>query len=230
CGNCSKTSTSLKRCSKCQTERYCNRDCQKAHWKTHKKVCASLANAAAGAGSSTSSSSTSASSNPAEPASFPDNVLDVPVPNPFTRLDNGTWLHGRSERDTYRLLIDTYRIRTMDEYKLLGKVSSDSVLSKQVSSSIDGFKKFMDKVEREHRHLLPKWWSDEKRRECEKRGLDDNAWESLRRAPEKADFVSHYGQPRMPMQLRMFAEFMCGQWSGQDGKGMRELMMKIEDG
>jgi hypothetical protein len=33
----------LKPCSKCQTVRYCSRDCQKKDWKVHKKTCASAA-------------------------------------------------------------------------------------------------------------------------------------------------------------------------------------------
>src|SRR3569833_3487412 len=28
--------------------------------------------------------------------------------NPFMRLDSGTWLHNRPEKDVYRLLIDAY--------------------------------------------------------------------------------------------------------------------------
>ena len=37
CGNCS--SKASKVCSKCKIVYYCNRECQKAHWKTHKLEC-----------------------------------------------------------------------------------------------------------------------------------------------------------------------------------------------
>ncbi|KAH6629216.1 hypothetical protein C7974DRAFT_394069 [Boeremia exigua] len=43
CAQCSKTDASLKPCNKCHTTAYCSKDCQKAHFKTHKKVCAALA-------------------------------------------------------------------------------------------------------------------------------------------------------------------------------------------
>ncbi|KAF2015579.1 hypothetical protein BU24DRAFT_180765 [Aaosphaeria arxii CBS 175.79] len=43
CAQCKKTPDSLKQCLKCHSVSYCNRDCQKAHFKTHKKECAALA-------------------------------------------------------------------------------------------------------------------------------------------------------------------------------------------
>lgn len=43
CAHCSATPDSLKQCLKCHSVAYCNRDCQKAHFKTHKKECAALA-------------------------------------------------------------------------------------------------------------------------------------------------------------------------------------------
>ncbi|CAH2312555.1 zinc finger MYND domain-containing 10 [Pelobates cultripes] len=37
CGSCG--SEAKKRCSRCQSEWYCNRECQVKHWQKHKKVC-----------------------------------------------------------------------------------------------------------------------------------------------------------------------------------------------
>ena len=43
CGKMEKKRKQMKSCSACKTVQYCNRECQKAHWKKHKKDCASLA-------------------------------------------------------------------------------------------------------------------------------------------------------------------------------------------
>ena len=36
-------SGSTKKCSSCKTAYYCSRDCQMAHWKTHKEFCKKMA-------------------------------------------------------------------------------------------------------------------------------------------------------------------------------------------
>jgi hypothetical protein len=43
CGKIEGKKNEFKKCSRCQVAVYCGRDCQKADWKAHKKVCASLA-------------------------------------------------------------------------------------------------------------------------------------------------------------------------------------------
>ncbi|OJD31510.1 mynd domain [Diplodia corticola] len=210
CASCGKVSDDLKRCAKCHSERYCNRDCQKAHWKTHKKVCASRA------------------ANAAPPTA---KNLDVPITNPFTRLTTRTWLHDRSERDTYKLLIDAYRMRMDDQYKFEGDIDADCVMGGEVESSIGGFTRFLLKLHRAAPQLLPPWWTPQKEEACKSAGMRHGAWESLRATPEKEDFIEHYGDSRMPMQLRMFAEAVYGSGpGGQSGKMMMEMMASTEEG
>eukprot|EP00040_Diaphanoeca_grandis_P015157 m.77136 g.77136 ORF g.77136 m.77136 type:complete len:100 (-) comp24981_c0_seq3:542-841(-) len=38
CAACGKADAES-RCSGCRTVKYCNRDCQRSHWKKHKKLC-----------------------------------------------------------------------------------------------------------------------------------------------------------------------------------------------
>lgn len=37
--NCSVYSNNMKKCGKCKSARYCGQDCQKSHWREHKKTC-----------------------------------------------------------------------------------------------------------------------------------------------------------------------------------------------
>jgi len=43
CAQCGKSPDTLKQCIKCHSVTYCNKDCQKAHYKAHKKACPMLA-------------------------------------------------------------------------------------------------------------------------------------------------------------------------------------------
>ena len=45
CHNAATVDQPLKLCTKCQSVRYCSRNCQKAAWKAHKKQCPLLAQA-----------------------------------------------------------------------------------------------------------------------------------------------------------------------------------------
>lgn len=46
CGGCGKESDregkEMARCAACSARRYCGKDCQKTHWKVHKKMCSKL--------------------------------------------------------------------------------------------------------------------------------------------------------------------------------------------
>ena len=42
CSCCGNLSQALRRCSRCQLAHYCNQECQKKHWGTHKSVCRPL--------------------------------------------------------------------------------------------------------------------------------------------------------------------------------------------
>ncbi|KAK3305123.1 uncharacterized protein B0T15DRAFT_567174 [Chaetomium strumarium] len=204
----------LKKCAKCSVTPYCSRDCQKADWKAHKKTC--------GKGSVPLPT--------ADTALSPPKGVEQPIAIPFTRLNEGTWLHDRPEEDVYRLLIDAYRLRVEDDYTFDGDVDDDSLYG-GASSGLAGFRRFLH-LARQREDLLPPWWSDEKRRECEAFGMASSGhFQDLRCAVEKGDIIEHYGDPRFPMQLRMFAEAVYGRGpGGQDGTLMRQMMVAMEQG
>ncbi|KEQ66684.1 uncharacterized protein M437DRAFT_81164 [Aureobasidium melanogenum CBS 110374] len=140
------TTTNLKCCAKCHNEWYCSRSCQKTHWKLHKKSCTSKD------GSMPSSSSTrkpTASKN-----------LSKTIDKPFHKLDAGTWLHDRSEKDVFKLLIDTFRLRCMDEYTFENKITKGTVQAGEPNSK-PAFQKFLHLAESKA-GVLPFWWSRDK--------------------------------------------------------------------
>ncbi|KAK1637185.1 putative MYND domain protein [Colletotrichum phormii] len=214
----------LKNCAKCSTTPYCSRDCQKADWKSHKKTCGLTdASAQPRAGNTTSTGT----------ALSPPKGLDQPITRPFTKLDNGTWLHDRPEADVYRLLIDAYRLHVEDEYNIDGEAAEDSIYG-GAEDGLEGFRGFVKKAAK-RKGLLPAWWSSEKQAACERlggaEGDDDDDYYDLGSAVEKADIIERYGDPRFPMQLRMFAEAVNLRGpGGQDGTPMRKMMASMEGG
>ncbi|KAI0424330.1 putative MYND domain protein [Xylaria sp. FL1042] len=226
CTNCKKASSELKRCAKCSTTLYCSRDCQKADWKTHRKICAKQSHERSGTGGDSSAGT----------ALSPPKGLERPITKPFTRLDNNTYLHDRPEEDVYRtirdirrVLIDAYRMRIADEYVFEGNAAVDSIYG-GAKSGISGFRKFL-RLAASRPGLLPPWWDASKQTACEELGMDSSQWHDLGCAVEKSDVIEHYGDSRFPMQLRMLAEMVIGRgFAGNDGTGMRKMMTAMENG
>ncbi|KAF2737373.1 hypothetical protein EJ04DRAFT_541889 [Polyplosphaeria fusca] len=211
CAVCHKTAN-LKKCAKCQTTLYCSRDCQKADWKVHKKICSQNA-----AGRSSSSST-----------EFKLKTLEKHIPNPYTRIDGNKYLHDRPEQDVYKLLIDCFRLRQADVYNFEGHVDRDSVYAGN-ENSLKPFQRFLDLVS-SRQGRMPPWWNADKQKECEKLGMDGGMY-SLKNKMDKPAIIDRYGDPQMPMQLRMFGETIYGSApGGQDGTMMRQIMMQAESG
>jgi splicing suppressor protein 51 len=219
CSTCGKTASesgvaTLNRCAQCKKTAYCNRDCQKEDWKTHKKVCGKRANTGAGNANNHS-------------APVLKN-LEHHVPNPFTQLDQGKYLHDRPKQDVYKLLIDSFRMRQQDETQFENKTTPKSVYT-GAASSIEPFRKYVAQAAARP-GILPPWWTPETQRECEAFG-ESGTWNDLRKKVTKAEVIEHYGDEKAPMQLRMLAEAIIGAGlMGQDGSGMRKMMSSMESG
>ncbi|KAH7140936.1 putative MYND domain protein [Dactylonectria macrodidyma] len=218
CSVCKKTSgeASIKKCAKCSDTPYCSRECQKADWKAHKKICGKM-NTQPGRSSGS------------KPAFSPPKGLKQGVSCPFTRLDKNTWLHNRPETDVYTLLIDSYRLRVQDDYVMEGGADADSIYG-GASNGLVGFKRYLKAVE-SRRGLLPEWWGPDKAQVCQDLGMDKSQWCDLSCKVEKSDIIEQYGDAQFPMQLRMFTEAVLGRGpGGSNGAPMRGVMMAMEQG
>lgn len=221
CTNCSKSAleVGLKHCAKCSVSLYCSRACQRADWKTHKKICGKQAD-----GPSDSRLRIVRATDLSPPKGLESGVRD-----PFTRLDKGTWLHDRPEKDVFRLLIDAYRLRVEDTYNMDGEVEADSIYDGK-SDGLQGFKRFLGRVAA-RAGMLPPWWNDDKQANCEVLGMTRGQWHGLGCAITKGDIIDYYDDLRFPMQLRMFAEAAYGRGpGGANGTETRQMMMAIEQG
>ncbi|KAJ5919621.1 hypothetical protein N7454_009456 [Penicillium verhagenii] len=223
CGTISSNETPLKRCSRCHSAYYCSQDCQKADWKTHKMACTSKPETQARA-----STSTSARPDRNQTATNSTNALDVDIAKPFHQIHAKKCLHGRSETDVYKLLVDSYRLRVEYDAKFGGIFDEDGIYGKSKDLR-KGFKWFLTKVESQ-RDLLPEWWTDDKTDKCVTFGMTDSTWR-LESAVEKNELIKLYGSSSMPMQLRMFSEQIYGCASGglpSGRSGLSYLSMKMD--
>lgn len=222
CGNCGKAEPGLKVCARCSSERYCSRDCQKAHWKTHKKACGVNVTATC------TSESSRTSPFPSTATSFKN--LATAITHPFHKLEARIWLHDRPEDDVYKLLIDTFRLRINDDYKFSAIKTKGSIYAGR-SDSLSAFYRYLHLAE-SRQGLLPPWWSSENSAACVALSMNDpEGWYSLRFGPEKGDINEHYGDSKMAMQMRMLGEQIYGNGpGGQDSTAMRQMMMAQERG
>ncbi|EPS42385.1 hypothetical protein H072_3631 [Dactylellina haptotyla CBS 200.50] len=200
CANCMTASEDLKHCARCKSVNYCSRDCQKANWKHHKKVCGKV-NTPPSVGSE---------------EEFP-----------FHHLEAGTWLHNRPEKEIFKLLIDIYRFRATDNMNLEGKTDPDDILGGATDSSV-AFRRFLE-LAGGRVGLLPPWWTTEKVAECVDFGLDTTEWQSLRRARDKSDIIEHYGDACMPTKLRLLGEQVYGTGPGGQAGAMVLQVMKLSE-
>ncbi|KAF7532433.1 hypothetical protein G7054_g7965 [Neopestalotiopsis clavispora] len=222
CAKCKKSGVDLKNCSKCRSISYCSRDCQKDDWKVHKKSCASNAQQNLGGGQQQGSGT----------ATTQQKGLDGGIAKPFTALHNRTWLHNRSDKDTYRVLIDSYRLKMTDDVTFDGGPERDSVYTAAGKADpLPGFRRYLEAA-KARGNLLPAWWSDEKQAECEALcSPGGEPWYDLTRRVQKAQFNDHYGDGQFAMQLRMIREQITGRGpGGQPGEGMIRMQMMIEGG
>ena len=210
CAACSATNVPLLHCARCKSVCYCNKDCQKAHWKTHKQSCKQVA--------SQSQSSTHTNEKPPS--------VGEQDTKPFTAISKNTFLHNRSQEQTFQLLIDLIRLRQEDESRFEGKAMVGTIYNLEPSSE-KAFRNFISKAKAVS-GILPPWWDDNSLEQCLEYSRKSSDF-SLRSAQEKHDIQKTWADERMPMKLRMVAERMYGYTpGGSKSDDMLAKMMRVE--
>jgi splicing suppressor protein 51 len=125
----------------------------------------------------------------------------------FLGLDTKSMLTNLPEERVYTFLIDSYRLRMEDEHMYRGDVDEDSLYGG--GNPLKGFARFLKRAEKRD-GVLPKWWSEEKRKGCIAKGDAEDHWSCLHVSVDKEDVIEHYNNGMAPMQLRMLAEEILG--------------------
>ena len=212
CAACSATDVPLLQCARCKSVCYCNKDCQKAHWETHKQTCKQ---------GETQSQSGTQPDVKSPPAAEHDT-------KPFTAISKNMFLHNRSREQTFKLVIDLLRMRQEDEYNLDGNTMAGTIYNLEPSSE-KAFRTFIRKAKAVP-GLLPPWWNDKSLNECLEYSRKSSDF-SLCSAQEKHDIQETWSDDRMPMKLRMVAERVYGYTPGGfKSDSMLAQMMGVENG
>jgi splicing suppressor protein 51 len=199
CEYCDKTAANavverLQQCAGCKLTLYCSKECQKADWKTHKKECRTLASENSGPS--------------AESKRKESQVADW-----YKQFQNPVL--GISRKETYQRLIDCFRLRLDDERNWWGRLRGPHDPNKNVDPRPD-FHDFLLRAEdkdlgwRKQKGLLPDWWNEERRAECEKMGGSKNYQAGLYFKTEKMKLIEVYGDNTMPLKLRLLADKVEG--------------------
>ncbi|OIW34347.1 hypothetical protein CONLIGDRAFT_565275, partial [Coniochaeta ligniaria NRRL 30616] len=184
------------RLPRCRETPYCTsngRRAWKAYRKAHEKICWRH-------------------KNNIDPPS-PPKGLEAPITKPFTRLDNGTWLHDRPEADVYRVLIDAHRLRMDDDYNACYTTVFRFGPRSTVENGAAGFADFLAMIEQQAPSLLPAWWDATNTAACIAFGseaTEADGWSSLTRALHWKDVIGHYGEMCFDLELRVFAQAVYG--------------------
>ncbi|KAK8248261.1 hypothetical protein HDK77DRAFT_223849 [Phyllosticta capitalensis] len=105
-------------------------------------------------------------------------------------------------KPVYQEFIDAYRLRVEDEYVFAGIATG---VHNARQHPLKGFIRFLDHAE--ERHVVPRWWSAETRKACERQ-----AWfgEGVQHPLDKISVIEKYQDPLKPMELRILAERVYG--------------------
>lgn len=193
----------LKVCPACLEVPYCSEECREAGRQSHEGDCSPYEEV-----------------RPWPPATQVGPDSDYYTQYPFRALEHGTWLKRRSEKEIYACLVDTYRMRVYDQARDDdGNIDpeTDILFGQSRSQVLENFNLFLARIweleigrDNEAR-LLPQWLHDN---DHYRRSLlcfaETDRFSCIHDSVNEEEIKSHYGDPTMPLQLKVFGEQLDG--------------------
>lgn len=184
-------------CTRCRNETYCSPECQKLDWKMHKPNCGFNAPSLH------------------KPKAAINNTMDEIATllvkekemtegcgqslQPFTRIKDGIYFDGMSRAKVFLQLVDIYRMMVDEEKKFRERKRGI-----YAGNALQDFQLFLTKAEQNGR-VLPGWWDEKARRECEL----DSRWR-LTWSLDRTRVALEYQDPLMPRKFKILAELIEG--------------------
>ncbi|KAF2259479.1 hypothetical protein CC78DRAFT_524680 [Lojkania enalia] len=182
----------LLRCSRCRSTFYCNTKCQKADWKSHKKLCRARSTGS-GSGSTSTPSTPVTPVAPSPMSDYHHEINEQPTPRFGVEAD----LNSMSKETMFAYLVDMFRVKVLD-----GAMGGCDDL-------MNGFRAFLDRAEN-CTGWLPQWWTRGMRIECE-----TLAEQCVRDRLQESDIVKRWGgDTTMPASMRLSVKRVYGNPAG----------------
>ncbi|KAL8711712.1 MAG: hypothetical protein Q9220_003883 [cf. Caloplaca sp. 1 TL-2023] len=139
-----------------------------------------------------------------------------------TLLDDGTPMVR-----SYRLLIDTFRLRGSDSYMYGGK-EIHWTTDYRGKEPIDDFRAYLHKAK--VAEVLPSWWNNDRRAECRKLARDKEGYQYIGHATDLLDIEERYEDTKMVDRMRALAEAIYGSgFEYEDDLGSIQRVMRYMD-
>lgn len=135
-------------------------------------------------------------------------------------------MHGRSEDDVKKLLVDSWKFRKLEEYHVL-KVTEIIDDDPEAVYGMTPFRNYI--ADAAKKGLLPPTWTKDNTNACIEYSLNENNWSNLHNLwVEGLAYINHYGGPSMLVHLTLFAYQVVGSVEGDDEQYERRLELEVK--
>lgn len=181
--------TPIKRCARCHIPQYCSTACQKSDWKSHKSSCEPEIN-----------TSVEIRVGPGGP--------DATRPAANARKTASRLFSNITKEETYRRLIDTYRLRAADALLMGGIERGWTYDLRTGGPPKDDFHNFLVKARKQD--VLPSWFGLEAQHACIEYAMNSDGDAFIGHAIDAEDVEEDYKDKSMPTNMRAVAAYIYG--------------------